>query len=127
MKEQERTTDDFVYYGGGSHGAAWQHGELQAGDAAIQDDEAADVQQGLSVCRLSDSFALSACRLNVGNDYAKYVEFMHLVNCDAYVPTEAGFNLLVKIIYGLSGFENLSAGLCGVCVCHDRDLSVWHV
>ena len=51
-------------------------------------------------------FALSACRLNVGNDYAKYVEFMHLVNCDAYVPTEAGFNLLVKIIYGLSGYEN---------------------
>lgn len=50
--------------------------------------------------------ALSACRLNVGNDYAKYVEFMHLVNCDAYVPTEAGFNLLVKILYGLSGFEN---------------------
>lgn len=42
----------------------------------------------------------------MGNDYAKYVEFMHLVNCDAYVPTEAGFNLLVKIIYGLSGFEN---------------------
>ncbi len=51
-------------------------------------------------------FALSACRLNVGNDYAKYVEFMHLVNCDAYVPTEAGFNLLVKILYGMSGFEN---------------------
>ena len=51
-------------------------------------------------------FLLSAFRQNVGNDYAKYVEFMHLVNCDAYVPTEAGFNLLVKIIYGLSGFEN---------------------
>lgn len=51
-------------------------------------------------------FALSACRLNVGNDYAKYVEFMHLVNCDAYVPTEVGFNLLVKLIYGLSGYEN---------------------
>lgn len=51
-------------------------------------------------------FALSACRLNVGNDYAKYVEFMHLVYCDAYVPTEIGFNLLVKLIYGLSGFEN---------------------
>ncbi len=51
-------------------------------------------------------FALSSCRLNVGNDYAKYVEFMHLVNCDAYVPTEIGFNLLVKLIYGLSGFEN---------------------
>ncbi len=51
-------------------------------------------------------FAVSSCRLNVGNDYAKYVEFMHLVNCDAYVPTEIGFNLLVKLIYGLSGFEN---------------------
>ncbi|MCM1146113.1 MAG: EpsG family protein, partial [Lachnoclostridium sp.] len=51
-------------------------------------------------------FALSACRQNVGNDYAKYVEFMHLVHCNAYVPTEPGFNLLVKIIYGLSGFEN---------------------
>lgn len=61
------------------------------------------------VCMLSVFvilFALSACRLNVGNDYAKYVEFMHLVNCDAYVPTEIGFNLLVKLIYGLSGFEN---------------------
>ncbi len=51
-------------------------------------------------------FALSAARVNVGNDYAKYVEFMHLVNCDSYVPTEIGFNLVVKIIYGLSGFEN---------------------
>lgn len=51
-------------------------------------------------------FALSACRLNVGNDYAKYVEFMHLVNCDSYVPTEIGFNLVVKLVYGLSGFEN---------------------
>lgn len=51
-------------------------------------------------------FALSACRLNVGNDYAKYVEFMHLVNCDSYVPTEIGFNLLVKLIYGISGYEN---------------------
>lgn len=51
-------------------------------------------------------FGLSACRLNVGNDYAKYVEFMHLVNCNAYVPTEIGFNLLVRLIYGLSGFEN---------------------
>ena len=51
-------------------------------------------------------FALSACRLNVGNDYAKYVEFMHLINCDSYVPTEIGFNLLVKVIYGLSGYEN---------------------
>ena len=51
-------------------------------------------------------FLLSACRLNVGNDYARYVEFMHLVNCNAYVPTEIGFNLLVKLVYGRSGYEN---------------------
>lgn len=51
-------------------------------------------------------FGVSACRLNVGNDYAKYVEFMHLIYCDAYVPTEFGFNGIVKLIYWLSGFEN---------------------
>lgn len=51
-------------------------------------------------------FALSSCRLNVGNDYAKYVEFMHLVYCNAYVPTEWGFNHIVKLLYGISGFEN---------------------
>lgn len=51
-------------------------------------------------------FAISACRLNVGNDYAKYVEFMHLINCDAFVPTEFGFNSIVRSLYGISGFEN---------------------
>lgn len=56
-------------------------------------------------------FAVSACRLNVGNDYAKYVEFMHRLYTDKYiddpgVPTEWGFNLLTRIIYGLSGYEN---------------------
>ena len=53
-------------------------------------------------------FALSACRMNVGNDYAKYVEFMHLIACGAYgyVPTEAGFNVLVAALYRLAGGEN---------------------
>lgn len=51
-------------------------------------------------------FAVSALRLNVGNDYAKYVEFMHLIRCDAVVPTEFGFNLVVKFLYWVSGFEN---------------------
>lgn len=53
-------------------------------------------------------FGVSACRLNVGNDYAKYVEFMHLIACDAYqyVPTEAGFNVLVAVLYRLAGGEN---------------------
>lgn len=53
-------------------------------------------------------FGVSACRLNVGNDYAKYVEFMHLIACDAYdyVPTEVGFNLLVTVLYELAGAED---------------------
>ena len=56
-------------------------------------------------------FTISALRLNVGNDYAKYVEFMHRLYTDKYiadpgVPTEWGFNLLARLIYGLSGFEN---------------------
>ena len=51
-------------------------------------------------------FGVSACRLNVGNDYAKYVEFMHLIYCNAFVPTEFGFNQVVRLLYGISGFEN---------------------
>lgn len=53
-------------------------------------------------------FAVAACRMNVGNDYAKYVEFMHLIACKDYaaVPTEFGFNALVALLYGLSGYEN---------------------
>ncbi len=51
-------------------------------------------------------FAVSALRLNVGNDYLKYVEFMHLVYSRAYVPTEIGFNALTYIVYYLCGFEN---------------------
>ncbi len=51
-------------------------------------------------------FLVSALRLNVGNDYLKYVEFMHLVYSKAYVPTEVGFNALTYVIYYLCGFEN---------------------
>lgn len=51
-------------------------------------------------------FIVSALRLNVGNDYAKYVEFMHLIRCDAVVPTEFGFNWVVKALYWISGYEN---------------------
>lgn len=51
-------------------------------------------------------FAVSALRLNVGNDYAKYTNFMHLIYSHAYVPTEIGFNILVYILYFLSGYEN---------------------
>ena len=51
-------------------------------------------------------FLVSACRLNVGNDYAKYVEFMHLIYCKSYVPTEMGFNALTYLIYQYFGYEN---------------------
>ena len=47
-----------------------------------------------------------ALRVNTGNDYNRYMEFMHLVNSNAYVPTEIGFNTLVKALFALSGFEN---------------------
>ncbi len=65
-------------------------------------------------------FALSACRMNVGNDYAKYVEFMHLIACGAYeyVPTETGFNLLVAVLYRLGGGRELSACFCSICIFH---------
>ena len=49
---------------------------------------------------------VSALRLNVGNDYSKYVEFMHRTYSNAVVPTEPGFNILTKVIYRISGFEN---------------------
>ncbi|SFC17382.1 EpsG family protein [Butyrivibrio sp. YAB3001] len=51
-------------------------------------------------------FGVSALRLNVGNDYLNYVEFMHLVFSKAYVPTELGFNVLTYVVYYLCGFEN---------------------
>lgn len=51
-------------------------------------------------------FLPSALRQATGNDYMRYVEFFHLASVDAYVPTEAGFNLFVKVLYGLCGYEN---------------------
>ena len=45
-------------------------------------------------------------RQNVGNDYMRYVAFFHLANMGEYVPTEPGFNWLVRLVYGLSGYEN---------------------
>lgn len=56
-------------------------------------------------------FCVSAFRLNVGNDYATYVEFMHRLYTDKYiadpgVPTEWGFNLLTRAVYAISGKES---------------------
>ena len=52
---------------------------------------------------------VSALRLEVGNDYGKYVENFHEIwagTDQAYVVTEAGFNFVVWLIYTLSGYEN---------------------
>ncbi len=66
-----------------------------------------------SICGMIAIFILltgvSAIRLNVGNDYSKYVEFMHRFVSGAVVPTEPGFNYLTWFIYTISGFENYVA------------------
>ena len=51
-------------------------------------------------------FLVQAFRINVGNDYAKYVEFMHLARFGSYVPTEPGFNLIAWLTFRLFGWEN---------------------
>ena len=51
-------------------------------------------------------FAVSAFRTGIGNDYERYVEFVHLIQFNQVVPTEIGFNGLVRLINALSGFEN---------------------
>lgn len=52
-------------------------------------------------------FAVASLRLNVGNDYAKYVEYFHLNRCkldvETVIPTEPGFNLLCIAIYLICG------------------------
>lgn len=51
-------------------------------------------------------FALSALRHDVGNDYKTYVVTCHEAFVNGYVVTEPGFNLLIKILYTLAGWEN---------------------
>ena len=49
---------------------------------------------------------LAALRIDVGNDYGNYVNTFHEIFVGGYVVTEPGFNLLVRILYTLSGGEN---------------------
>ena len=51
-------------------------------------------------------FLLSALRLGVGNDYGTYVTTCHEIVKNGYVVTEPGYNLVVKILYTLSGKED---------------------
>jgi len=70
-------------------------------------------QQALSLTALCALFllltGLAALRIEVGNDYGKYVDIFHEIYAgtdEAYVVTEPGFNSLVDAVYTLSGFEN---------------------
>ncbi len=49
---------------------------------------------------------LAALRLEVGNDYGTYVVTCHEIFQRGYVVTEPGFNLVVRILYTLSGKED---------------------
>ena len=49
---------------------------------------------------------LAALRIDVGNDYGSYVNTFHEIFVGGYVVTEPGFNLLVRLLYTLSGGEN---------------------
>ncbi len=62
--------------------------------------------------------ALSCLRIDVGNDYAHYVDLFHEIcfgKDPSIVVTEPGFNFVVRAVYALSGFENylLVFGLFG--------------
>ncbi len=50
--------------------------------------------------------ALAALRLEVGNDYGTYVVTCHEIFQRGYVVTEEGFNLVVRLLYTLSGKED---------------------
>ena len=54
-------------------------------------------------------FLVSSFRVGIGNDYYKYVEFVNRITFDAYVPTEPGFNALVRVCGLLFGKENYVA------------------
>ena len=50
-------------------------------------------------------FIPSALRFNVGNDYYTYVNRFHELSFGGYTEFEPGNALLVRIVYGLTGFE----------------------
>ena len=50
--------------------------------------------------------AVSACRFALGNDYWTYRENFKRIFYDAHVSSEIGFNLVVKGLVGLFGYDN---------------------
>lgn len=51
-------------------------------------------------------FLLSALRIEVGNDYITYVQNAHEIYVGGITVTEIGYNLIVKLLFLLSGYEN---------------------
>lgn len=49
---------------------------------------------------------VAALRVDVGNDYGNYVVTAHEIFQRGYVVTEPGFNLVVRVLYSLSGKED---------------------
>lgn len=49
---------------------------------------------------------VAALRVDVGNDYGNYVVTAHEIFQRGYVVTEPGFNLIVRVLYTLSGKED---------------------
>jgi hypothetical protein len=77
----------------------------------LNTDNPATRRQMLNTAALLFVFALlflvSALRFRVGNDYFTYVSTMHILQyAPSYMTTEIGFNALVGLVYGLSGYEN---------------------
>lgn len=50
-------------------------------------------------------FLVLALRFDIGNDYRQYTETAHEAYVGGYVVTEAGFNWLVRLLYGIAGGE----------------------
>ncbi len=50
-------------------------------------------------------FMVSALRFDIGNDYRQYTQTAHEAYVGGYVVTEAGFNVLVRFLYGIMGGE----------------------
>lgn len=50
-------------------------------------------------------FIVMALRFDIGNDYRQYTQTAHEAYVGGYVVTEIGFNMLVRLLYGIAGGE----------------------
>ena len=53
-------------------------------------------------------FAVSACRIAVGNDYREYIEIFENIHQNRHVSSEPGFNLVVRIVQYFLGVGQTS-------------------